>query len=150
MLITEIALKARVSPATISRAINQPQLVAADSLARIRAVLRRVGGGGAPAEILRAADVVLDRHLHAVEVAGKVVELTPTEFELLAALIEAPGRVFSRIQLLERLQGYGWEGVERTVDVHVRNLRAKLEPEPQKPRYVQTVFGVGYRFTPDA
>jgi DNA-binding response OmpR family regulator len=62
----------------------------------------------------------------------------------------SPGRVFSRIQLLERLQGYGWEGVERTVDVHVRNLRAKIEPDPASPRYVETVFGVGYRFATDA
>jgi len=114
--------------------------------ARIRAVLRRTAAESGPAEILRAADVVLDRRLHRVEVGGRETALTPTEFDLLATLMASPGRVFTRIQLLERLQGFGWEGVERTVDVHVRNLRAKIEPDPARPRYVETVFGVGYRF----
>jgi DNA-binding response OmpR family regulator len=117
-------------------------------LARIRTVLRRAAGDPAVQEVLRAADIVLDRQRHRVEVGGREVALTPTEFELLATLMAAPSRVFERIQLLERLQGFGWEGVERTVDVHVRNLRAKIEVDPKQPRYIQTVFGVGYRFAP--
>jgi DNA-binding response OmpR family regulator len=74
------------------------------------------------------------------------VDLTPSEFELLAALIGAPGRAFSRLELLDRIQGTTYEGYERTIDVHIKNLRAKLEPEPSRPRYVETVYGVGYRF----
>jgi DNA-binding response OmpR family regulator len=118
-------------------------------VARVRAVLRRTSGASEPRDLLRAGDIVVDRTSHRVEIAGRAVDLTPTEFELLATLMAHPGRVFSRIQLLERLQGFGWEGVERTVDVHVRNLRAKIEPDVKRPRYVQTVFGVGYRFARD-
>ncbi len=116
-------------------------------VARIRAVLRRVGKAARPAEVLRAADVVLDRGRRLVLVNDKTIMLTPSEFELLAALMAAPGRVFSRADLLRQLQGYALDGVERTIDVHVRNLRAKLEPDPRHPRYVETVFGVGYRFS---
>ncbi len=117
-------------------------------VARIHAVLRRVEGADAPAapELLRAADVTLDRATYAVTVADKPVSLTPSEFELLAVLLAAPGRVFSRAQLLERLQGEEGESVERTIDVHIRNLRAKIEPNPATPHYILTVFGVGYRF----
>jgi DNA-binding response OmpR family regulator len=114
-------------------------------VARIRAVLRRASperGDGVP---LRAGDLVLDPAAHEVTVAGQPVNLTPSEFALLMALMEAPGRVFTREQLLERLQGSEYEGVERTIDVHIRNLRRKIEPEPARPRYVETVFGVGYR-----
>jgi DNA-binding response OmpR family regulator len=114
-------------------------------VARIRAVLRRAGKAAPPAEVLRVADLTLDQDRHAVTVAGQAVELTPTEFELLATLMAAPGRVFSRSQLLLQLQGSTYEGVERTVDVHVHNLRAKLEHDPARPRYIETVFGVGYR-----
>lgn len=115
-------------------------------VARIRAVLRRSSTPYEPAEQLRAADIVLDRGLHRVQVAGTTIDLTPTEFELLAVLMAAPGRVFSRAQLLQKLQGFALEGVERTIDVHIRNLRTKIEADPKKPRYVETVFGVGYRF----
>jgi len=119
-------------------------------LARIRAVLRRVEGEpGARDDVLRAADVVLDRAAHTVTVGGQPVSLTPSEFELLAALISAPGRVYTRAQLLERLQGDEAEGVERTIDAHIRNLRAKIEPTPGAPRYIETVFGIGYRFRAD-
>jgi DNA-binding response OmpR family regulator len=119
--------------------------------ARIRAVLRRVAGEpeGKPA-VLRAADIVVDRSAHAVGVGGRNVSLTPSEFELLSILICTPGRVYTRAQLLERLQGTEAEGLERTIDVHVRNLRAKIEPNPSAPRYIETVFGVGYRFRPEA
>jgi two-component system alkaline phosphatase synthesis response regulator PhoP len=122
----------------------------AELLARVRAVLRRASPTAAPPDILRASDVVLDRAHRKVHVAGRAVDLTPSEFELLAILIAAPGRVYARSELLERLQGETYAGVERTIDVHVRNLRSKLEPDLARPRYVQTVFGVGYRFQTDA
>ena len=116
-------------------------------VARIRAVLRRAGGmPSTTSEVLRAADIVLDRGSHNVTVGGREVELTPSEFDLLAALMAAPGRVFSRSDLLIELQGNNFEGVERTIDVHVRNLRTKIESDPSQPRYIETVFGVGYRF----
>ena len=78
-----------------------------------------------------------------------MIRLTPSEFDLLAALMEAPGRVFSRLDLLEHLQGVAFEGAARTVDVHIRNLRAKVEADPAQPHYIETVFGVGYRFNPE-
>jgi DNA-binding response OmpR family regulator len=116
-------------------------------LARIRAVLRRAGGASPGEEgVLRAADVVLDRAARRVEVRGRTVELTPTEFDLLATLMAAPGRVFTRAELLEAVQGVALESMERAINVHVSNLRAKIEPDPAEPRYVETVFGVGYRF----
>ena len=91
---------------------------------------------------------MLDRGTRSVTLGRAPVALTPSEFELLATLMAAPGRVFSRQFLLERLQGNSYEGVERTVDVHIRNLRKKIEPDPTQPRYVETVFGVGYRCRP--
>ncbi len=116
-------------------------------VARIRAVLRRVEGEpNVHNHVLRGADIIVNRSEHSVMVGGDVVSLTPSEFELLATLISAPGRVFSRLQLLERLQGDEGEGTERTIDAHIRNLRAKVEPTPGTPRYIETVFGVGYRF----
>ncbi len=115
-------------------------------LARIRAVLRRVGTDVVQPATLNVADVSLDRDTHHVRVDGNSVTLTPSEFDLLAALMESPGRVFSRSDLLLKLQGTTFEGVERTIDVHVRNLRTKIEPDPANPRYIETVFGVGYRF----
>lgn len=119
----------------------------AELVARIRAVLRRVGEDApTSSEVLRVADIVLDKKMHRVMCGGREVELTPSEFDLLMILMAAPGEVFSRTDLLERLKGNTFENVERTVDVHVRNLRAKIEADPRNPRYVQTVFGVGYRF----
>ena len=116
-------------------------------VARIRAVLRRTapGGAGPSDDLYRLGDLLLHRGTHSVTVGGQPVNLTPSEFALLATLLEAPGRVFSRELLLERLQGNDYEGVERTIDVHIRNLRKKIEPDPTQPRYVKTVFGVGYR-----
>ncbi len=114
--------------------------------ARIRAVLRRVEKDTPSSTVLRAGDVSLDYDRRAVTVGERPVTLTPSEFELLAALLSAPGRVYSRLELLERLQGDAYEGYERTIDVHVRNLRTKIEPDPREPRYVETVYGVGYRF----
>ena len=117
-------------------------------VARIRAVLRRADPERA-GDGLRVGDLALDRARREVTVAGLPVALTPSEFELLATLMGAPGRVFTREHLLERLQGDSPEGVERTIDVHVRNLRRKIEPDPARPRYVETVFGVGYRCRPE-
>ncbi|HLF36924.1 MAG TPA: response regulator transcription factor [Anaerolineales bacterium] len=115
-------------------------------VARIRAVLRRAGQTQPSAQKLRAADVSLDRETHTVEVNSQFVDLTPSEFDLLAALMSVPGRAYTRLELLDRIQGVAYEGYERTIDVHIKNLRAKLEPDSRNPRYVQTVYGVGYRF----
>jgi DNA-binding response OmpR family regulator len=116
-------------------------------VARIRAVLRRTDAtrAGGP-EVLRAADVEVDLPRMRVAVAGRPVELTPTEFELLATLVREPGRVFTRGQLLEAVHGVAFESYERAVDAHVKNIRRKIEPEPGRPRYLLTVHGVGYRF----
>lgn len=116
-------------------------------MARIRAVLRRAGQETTTTNILRVADVTLDPDSRLVTVGDRSIDLTPSEFQLLTVLMSAPGRVFSRQNLLDQLQGSAW--VERTVDVHVRNLRAKMEPDPAQPRYIETVFGAGYRFHPD-
>jgi two-component system alkaline phosphatase synthesis response regulator PhoP len=115
-------------------------------VARVRAVLRRTEAQAAPAEVIRVGDVVIDTTRHTVTRGGEEVNLTPTEFGLLAALARDPGRVLNRLQLLEAVQGDAFEGYERTVDAHVKNLRAKLERDPKKPEYVVTVFGVGYKF----
>ncbi len=116
-------------------------------LARVRAVLRRLGKATAEQDVLRVADVVLDRTTATVKVADHEVELTRSEFELLAALMGSPRQVFSRLDLLERLPGNAYEGYERTIDVHIRNLRTKIEPDPRHPRYIETVYGMGYRFS---
>ncbi|UCH59318.1 MAG: response regulator transcription factor [Anaerolineales bacterium] len=116
--------------------------------ARVRAVLRRMEKSAVEQDILRAADVELDRAGRVVSVAGRQVDLTPSEFELLAIMMSAPGRAYSRLELLDHLQGTAFEGYERTIDVHIRNLRLKIEPEAAKPHYIETVYGVGYRFTP--
>ncbi len=114
--------------------------------ARVRAVLRRGQRAAAEAELLRAADIILDRAKMTVSVAGREVDLTRSEFELLALLMSSPGRVFSRLDLLDRMSGDAYEGYERTIDVHIRNLRSKIETDPKHPRYVETVYGMGYRF----
>jgi len=116
-------------------------------MARVKAMLRRVGMKGPVAKVLRAADISLDRECRTVQVGNRYVDLTPSEFELLAALVSASGRVFSRLDLLDIIQGVRYEGYERTIDLHVKNLRAKIEPVPRSPRYIETVYGVGYRFT---
>jgi len=122
----------------------------AELVARIRAVLRRVYEEAAAPDVLRAGDVVLDKKTHMVTIGARQIELTPSEFDLLTILMGTPGQVFSRGDLLEQLKGNSFENVERTVDVHIRNLRAKLEPDPHNPRYILTMFGVGYRFNPEA
>jgi len=116
-------------------------------VARARAVLRRTGQVEPKAKILRVADITLDRDSHTVKVGDRFVDLTPSEFDLLATLMSVPGRAFSRLDLLDRLQGVAYEGYERTIDVHIKNLRSKIKVDSQTPRYIETVYGVGYRFT---
>jgi len=115
-------------------------------VARVRAVLRRAGSQSPPPAVIRAADIEIDVIRHTVTRSGQPVELTPTEFAVLAALAGEPGRAFTRLQLLEAAQGETFEGYERTVDAHIKNLRAKLEHNPKQPEYVLTVFGIGYKF----
>jgi len=119
-------------------------------VARVRAVLRRVGKEAArgPTE-MRFAGLVIDRRRCEVRVRGEVANLTPTEFRLLEVLAGEPGRAFARLELLDRVFGFDFEGFERTVDVHVKNLRKKIEPDPRQPTYVKTVYGVGYKFGED-
>ena len=118
-------------------------------VARVRAVLRRAGSARTAAAVLRLSDLTIDLEAHSVERDGARIELTPTEFNLLAAMADQPGRVFNRLQLLEAVQGTAYEGYERTIDAHIKNLRAKLEVDPKEPRYIETVFGVGYRMRKD-
>lgn len=115
--------------------------------ARVRAVLRRLEKQGVEQEILRAANIVVDRVGRVVTVNSKSIDLTPSEFDLLVTLMSTPGRVYSRLELLDRLQGTAYEGYERTIDVHIRNLRTKIEPDPSNPTYIETVYGAGYRFS---
>lgn len=115
-------------------------------VARVRAVLRRSEQPEISSDLITASDLQIDLNRHAVTVAGQAVELTTSEFDLLVALARYPGRVFSRAQLLEQTQGGTYEGYERTIDQHIKNLRHKLEPDPRQPRYVLTVHGVGYKF----
>jgi len=116
-------------------------------VARVRAVLRRTETAqvGGP-EMLRVVDVEVDVVRMRVTVAGRLVELTATEFQLLATLVREPGRVFTRGQLLDAIHGIAFESYERAVDAHIKNIRKKLEPTPGRPRYLLTVHGVGYRF----
>ena len=115
-------------------------------VARVKAVLRRTEPGEPASDLIRAGDVTLDVPRMGVDVGGRAVELTATEFALLATLARRPGRIFTRGQLLDVLRGQSFESYERAIDTHVKNLRRKLEPEPRSPRYILTVYGVGYRF----
>lgn len=118
-------------------------------VARVRAVLRRVEPTTERAIILRAGDLELDQTARSLMINDNYVELTRMEFDLLLTLMSHPGRAFNRLELLERTQGYAYDGYERTVDVHIKNLRKKIEADPSKPVYVLTSFGVGYRFNPE-
>ena len=119
-----------------------PRIVAA----RVRALLRRSSSAPTTPQVLRAADLEIDLEAHAVTRAGEVIDLTPTEFNLLGTMAAQPGRAFTRLQLLETALGTAYEGYERTIDAHIKNLRAKIEPDPKNPLYIETVFGIGYRF----
>ena len=114
-------------------------------MARVRNVLRRAGKTEATAKTLQVSDITLNRDSREVKIADRTADLTPSEFDILAALMSAPGRVFSRLDLLDIIQGVRYEGYERTIDTHVKNLRAKIETDPRNPRYIETIYGVGYR-----
>jgi two-component system, OmpR family, alkaline phosphatase synthesis response regulator PhoP len=115
-------------------------------VARVRAVLRRAEGRAGPAaEVLRVLDLTLDLPRQRLTVDDRPIELTTTEFQLLAAMARQPGRIFTRAQLLDAVHGVAFESYERAIDTHIKNLRRKIEPDPHEPRYLQTVYGVGYR-----
>ncbi len=115
-------------------------------VARVRTIFRRTGAEPPSSEVIRAGDLVIDLEQHTVSLGGRQIDLTPTEFNILAALARQPKRVFTRLQIMEQAQGDAFEGYERTIDAHIKNLRLKLEPNPKKPVYIQTVFGLGYKF----
>jgi DNA-binding response OmpR family regulator len=115
--------------------------------ARVKAVLRRAEPTDPSAKPLHVGDIVLDEATHIVTVRSQPINLTPTEFNLLGLLMRAPGQVLTRQQLADRLTNEGFAGLERTLNVHIRNLRTKIEPDPDHPQYIETVFGVGYRLT---
>jgi two-component system alkaline phosphatase synthesis response regulator PhoP len=115
-------------------------------MARVRAVLRRVQGGVHQPGLVRVGDLEIDLQGHRVTRAGEAIRLTRSEFNLLAVLAQHPGQTFTREQLLDRLHGVAYDGYDRSVDAHIKNLRRKLEVDPSDPRYVLTVYGIGYRF----
>ncbi len=115
-------------------------------VARVRAVLRRWDGARAGTELVRAGDLVLDVPRMQASIGNRRLDLTPTEFQLLAAMARQPGRIFTRGQLLEAVHGIAVESYERAIDSHVKNIRRKLEPDPHRPRYILTVQGIGYKF----
>ena len=120
-----------------------PRLV----LARVRALLRRTSSTPAKSRLIQVVDLEIDLDAHSVTQGDEPLELTPSEFNLLTTMASQPGRAFSRMQLLESALGSAFEGYERTIDAHIKNLRAKLEPDPKNPYYIETVYGIGYRFT---
>ena len=115
-------------------------------VARVRAVFRRIDLASERGEVIRAGDFTLDKRRMQASVGQQSIELTSTEFELLATLASQPGRVFTRAQLLDAIRGVEVESFDRAIDAHVKNVRRKLEPDPRNPRYVLTVHGVGYKF----
>jgi two-component system alkaline phosphatase synthesis response regulator PhoP len=118
---------------------------ARELVARVRAVLRRAQAAATPADHVRAGAIEIDVPRMSITVAGRPVELTASEFALLVAMARQPGRVFTRAQLLDALHGEAFEAYERAIDAHIKNIRRKIEPDPREPRYILTVFGVGYR-----
>lgn len=118
--------------------------------ARVRAVLRRSRGQVMPQAALRSGNLVLDLESHTATLAGQPLDLTPSEFNILAALLRHPNQVFTRLQLVEAAQGAAYEGYERAMDQHIKNLRAKLGDDARTPRFILTVYGVGYRFVQEA
>src|ERR1700730_16677586 len=115
-------------------------------VARVRSVLRRSEAAKTPGDMIRVGDAELNLPSMELTIAGRRIELTPTEFQLLVTMARQPGRVFSRAQLLNAVHGVAFDSYERAIDAHVKNLRRKIEPDPHNPRYLLTVFGVGYRF----
>jgi len=115
-------------------------------VARVRAVFRRIDAVDDPRDLIRAGEIALDRRTLRASVGRRAIDVTPTEFELLATLARQPGRVFTRAQLLDAIRGADSESFDRAIDAHVKNLRRKIEPDPRRPRYLLTVHGVGYKF----
>lgn len=126
----------------ISKPFSPRELVA-----RVRAVLRRVQGGVHQPGLIRAGDLEIDLNGHRVTRSDEIIQLTPNEFDLLVMLAQHPGQTFSRAQLLDRLHGVAYDGYDRSIDAHIKNLRRKVEIDPAEPRYVLTVYGIGYKFT---
>ncbi|MGE5139010.1 MAG: response regulator transcription factor [Rudaea sp.] len=125
----------------ISKPFSPKELVA-----RVRTVLRRLDRAAAPPDLIHALDLTLDVPRLRVTIGPRAVELTATEFQLLAALAREPGRIFTRAQLLDTVRGVAFESYERAIDAHIKNIRHKLEHNPRDPRYILTVYGVGYKF----
>ena len=116
-------------------------------VARVRVVLRRLESASIGADIIRTADLTLDLPRLKVTIGDRAIEVTPTEFELLATLARQPGRIFTRAQLLDAVHGVAFESYERAIDAHIKNIRRKIEPNPREPHYILTMYGVGYKFT---
>ncbi len=116
-------------------------------IARVRTVLRRSEASQPQAETARVAGMDMDRTRMKASLHDQVIDLTPTEFELLWTLVSQPGRIFTRLQLLDALHGTAFESYERAIDAHIKNIRHKIEPDPRRPRYILSVYGVGYKFT---
>jgi len=114
-------------------------------VSRIKAVLRRSECSALSVDTFTVGDITIDTQKRLVKRSGLLIELTPNEFEILHVLAQSPGRVFTRMQLLDEIQGDAYEGYERTIDSHIKNLRKKIEPDPEKPAHIITVFGVGYK-----
>lgn len=125
----------------ITKPFNSREVVA-----RVRALLRRAQFDSKPALVLQSGSLRLDANARQLFINGEAVELTPTEFNLLHTLMQHPGHTFTREELLVQGMGYAYEGMGRTLDTHIRNLRKKIEPDPGNPSYVQTVYSIGYRF----
>ncbi len=115
-------------------------------VARIKTILKRTSASTSSNEVIKSGKLIIDLDQHTVHLADKPIDLTPTEFDILVTLARSPKRVFSRLQIMEQAQGDAFEGYERTIDAHIKNLRLKLEPNPKEPVYIQTVFGLGYKF----
>jgi len=119
-------------------------------VARVRAILRRSSTAPVSARILQIRGLRLDADRHNVIIDGRAIETTPTEFAILQTLMENPNHAFTRGELIEKALGYSYEGMERTLDSHIKNLRKKIEDDPSKPRYIETVFGIGYRINDES
>jgi two-component system, OmpR family, alkaline phosphatase synthesis response regulator PhoP len=124
----------------LTKPFNPPEVVA-----RVKAILRRASGSIKPPAILHIRGLRLDLERHTATIDDRLLDLTPTEFDMLCVMMQNPDRAFTRGELIEKTVGYGYEGLERTVDSHIKNLRKKIEVDPAKPEYLETVFGVGYR-----
>ncbi len=115
-------------------------------IARVKTIIRRTNLEIPKTNLIQVGDLVIDTDQHTVEAAGRTVDLTPTEFDILVTLASQPKRVLSRLQIMEQSQGNAFEGYERTIDAHIKNIRMKLEKNPKQPAYIKTVFGIGYKF----